>query len=794
MNDKCGCCEGIEPLTPRLISNRPGLNAPAYRIGTHASFLETMRARLSSYFLDIPQEGQDEHGQPDTERVYPLRNLTTRAADDPSIALLDAWATVGDVLTFYQERIANEGYLRTATERRSILELARLTGYALRPGVASTAYLAYTIDNNFKDEVIILAGARAQSAPGPGERPQTFETSEPLNARASWNTLKPRMTMPQTTDSIYNFLFSTGLNQQLEDALNSGQLTPVLRSAFEKQGIFLYPTGILVLKVQDGVWQIVDPGQDQSYVVIKVDSTSLNIYGPNDCVYLRGIATNLKPNDPLLVVVDGGPLLFRIKEVKLDAAADRTLIIFQSTAGLPPSTGLSSMAEGLRDRALEVVASEAPSEKTTGDVPKQVGKDVLFNVIQGLSKPPSVPPANTFQLIRNIAKSFSRNSDSGLQVVGAIRPDFKRILPLALSNVQVTPTNPLEVFALRLKTGVYGNTAPLEPIKDRGIVIGTREWPLDGIQTVGIMLGITVLNGGGMSGNATISVTNANADFRQTITLSSAAPTTVSLGGVNFTFSKMAGYPYTLNYQSNSGTTSLTYQPGHGTFSVTMNVNSQPPRTINIAFNQTTSITLQSHNLKIGYFMADDEAVVSVTDETLLPPEPKNQIALDGTYDQIVPGSWYVITRPNAPQQLAQVIGQIRDAQTVAKTDYNFPAKVTQLTLDQDWLTADDKLLSGIRSTTVFAQSEKLELAEEPIDPIKDAICGGADNAIELDGLYSDLKSGRWLIVTGERTDIRSPDPNDPGNPNKTVVVSGVRASELVMLSEVKHDVSMIGI
>ena len=28
--------------------------------------------------------------------------------DDFAIALLDAWATVADVLTFYQERIANE--------------------------------------------------------------------------------------------------------------------------------------------------------------------------------------------------------------------------------------------------------------------------------------------------------------------------------------------------------------------------------------------------------------------------------------------------------------------------------------------------------------------------------------------------------------------------------------------------------------------------------------------------------------------------------------------------------------
>ena len=158
----CGCCEGIEALTPLPTANRPGLPALSYRIGTHAAFLETMKARLSS-------------------SNYPkLAELTTRAADDPSIAMLDAWATLADVLTFYQERIANEGYLRTATESRSVLELARLVGYQPRPGISFSVHLAYTLDDNFKEEATIPKGARSQSIPGPGEMPQSFETSEDL--------------------------------------------------------------------------------------------------------------------------------------------------------------------------------------------------------------------------------------------------------------------------------------------------------------------------------------------------------------------------------------------------------------------------------------------------------------------------------------------------------------------------------------------------------------------------------------------------------------------------------------
>src|SRR3954454_15537470 len=173
MKLRCGCCEGVEVLTPAKIWNRPGLSAIHYRVATHGAFLETMEARLSSLFLDILTDQFDEQNQPITSRIYPLKDLPTRDRSDPAIALLDAWATVGDVLTFYQERIANEGYLRTATERRSVLELARLVGYTPRPGVAATAYMAYTLDTNQAEPVTIAAGARSQSVPNPDETAQT---------------------------------------------------------------------------------------------------------------------------------------------------------------------------------------------------------------------------------------------------------------------------------------------------------------------------------------------------------------------------------------------------------------------------------------------------------------------------------------------------------------------------------------------------------------------------------------------------------------------------------------------
>lgn len=171
--DTCGCCEGVKAPTPVLIKNLPGLSVLAYRVGTHAGFKVTMQSALS--------------GQPR------LRQLTTRDDDDPAIALCDAWATVLDVLSFYQERIANEGYLRTATERRSILEMARSIGYELRPGVAAGTYQAFTLETakGSPTTAKIGVGTKAQSVPAQDESPQVFETAEEIEARAEWNQLKP---------------------------------------------------------------------------------------------------------------------------------------------------------------------------------------------------------------------------------------------------------------------------------------------------------------------------------------------------------------------------------------------------------------------------------------------------------------------------------------------------------------------------------------------------------------------------------------------------------------------------
>jgi hypothetical protein len=174
----CGCCEGIRESTPSTIANPPGRSSLIYRVGTHATFRETMLVGIS--------------------RHPALRALATREDDDPTIALVDAWAAALDVLTFYQERIADEGYLGTAAERRSIRELARAIGYELRPGVAAETLLAFHLDATMgaPGSTLLAAGTRVQSVPGQDEQPQMFETVEEIELRPEWNAIGARTRLP----------------------------------------------------------------------------------------------------------------------------------------------------------------------------------------------------------------------------------------------------------------------------------------------------------------------------------------------------------------------------------------------------------------------------------------------------------------------------------------------------------------------------------------------------------------------------------------------------------------------
>jgi hypothetical protein len=198
----CGELDDADELS-RVHENRPGLPVISYRLGRHGDFLARMLQRLPN-----------ERNGGDAGSVPPLGRLTYRGQDDPTVALLDACASLLDVLAFYQERIANESFIRTAIERRSVLELARSIGYEMRPGVAASTLLAFTVDDapGSPELVAVPVGTQVLSIPKKDELPQTFETVEPVEARVEWNQVGVQVqpiTLGQTIDTKTTEIFLT---------------------------------------------------------------------------------------------------------------------------------------------------------------------------------------------------------------------------------------------------------------------------------------------------------------------------------------------------------------------------------------------------------------------------------------------------------------------------------------------------------------------------------------------------------------------------------------------------------
>ena len=437
----CGCCEGPRKLTPVDTANRPGLSALNYRVGTHGTFFETMKARLATMTVDGP--GAD--GQT-IEKFQALRGLTTRNANDPSIALLDGWATVGDILTFYQERIANEGYLRTATERRSVLELARLVGYKLRPGVSATAYLAYLLDEKATEPVEIPVGARSQSIPGPGETAQSFETSDPLTALSDWNNLKVKTQRPQNI-RLENILSLKQLYVAGTDTkLSAGNLLLFLFTAKSSSGV---ETTLRAVRTVASIEA--QPADDRTLVAL----APLPLGTPEAMPVL----------DRLIAMLTelGKQPGHGSEAAGAKAMADLREQVYLGRMTYAPEWPevLSDASEGMPDKIVsdfrKAINAEIAKLKTPAPIKTTSPDDFVLDLL----KEPNVQARNALQLPRSLNAQLGVGSDAHSQLLVGFAPKLQDTFYTAWANATVNAKQAVlkAVYGFHVAATVFGAIA-----------------------------------------------------------------------------------------------------------------------------------------------------------------------------------------------------------------------------------------------------------------------------------------------------------------------------------------------
>lgn len=652
MSQDCGCGPAAAPV-PARTENRPGLPALHYRVGTHATFLRALLDGIST--VAVPAgEG------PDAGEARPLAALTVRGTDDPTIALLDAWATVADVLTFYQERIANEGYLRTATERRSLLELARLTGYSPRPGVAASVHLAFDLDDGYRLE--LPAGTRALSVPAPGETMQAFETGEPLHARAEWNRLVPRATVPSV-------LLPTERHREL---------------------------------------------------------------------FLQGIATGVAPGDLLLLDFTTRQSVHRVTEVHPDHPADRTRVVLYWAA---EDTGPARPPEETVDR---VPTTDAPAA--------------------------AIPAGTVLELLGRTAETLARSRVRGSTAEArALRATVEEV-SAAGETVGLSEVERAYATVDSASATVAGRNATLDAQME-----SARTELASLVETYRQPSAATAERTAAEFTAAREDATGlwALLNERQVYAES---PSSSALQGAH-TGALAAGSAVGANLLA-----ALNPRLGKNLFAawkgVRVPAGALRPASVYVfrvkaaPFGATApppAVTVDTQCSATSIEWALAEEFDAETGSTLL--------TLDGVYDRILPGSWVAVRSASRDdEQFFRITG----VDTVARASYGLGGRATRLALDGVWLPRSERPantagpapgLEVLRDLTVYAQAEPLPLARRPVT----ADMGGGE--IELDALYDGLAPGRWIIVSGERTDL-----------------PGVAASELAMIAGVRHGTATVAL
>ncbi|MGD0245485.1 MAG: baseplate J/gp47 family protein [Streptosporangiaceae bacterium] len=621
--------------------------------------------------------------------------IRTRAQDDPTIALLDAWATVGDVLGFYLDRIADEGYLPTAIQPGSVLALASLVGYQPVPGLAAQAYLAYTLAPDPADGAVQFSpGLLFQSVPGPGQQPQTFEAAAGLIARPSWNLLAPKSTQP----------LQASTTSLVVDSTTAG----------------LSPNSVILLDVTGSAGTGATSPQ-----VVRVATATVDYVAKVTNVTLQGAAPPpppaASPKDPT-AAIDG----------LLGGGLGKPTTPVPESASQLPQTAESVFSPG-SDAVPRLISTLRPAvapvlyaalDATAIGSPPVAGASVMQ--VKAAPFGATAPPQPVFNAKGQPAGSRDWPiGDVFTLQLSLAAPDFAALLAAALS---ASPGDGVLPLWLRRAARLSGasTSAPVIDVQ-WSVATVTEQATID------------------VSGGPDVTASPPPTDFGQlglqigenTVTLAYAQytpatptpPTPALQVSASFNPDNTIQLEFT-DPASGASLGALTWDP-----SLSTALHGQvDDMQADITWSQSP--------------VGQDTLTLSIATPLPLSLPQQKVLLLDGNYPGIIPGSSVVIDGPAGSAVTYGVPTTAESVATVATTGYGITGKVTQLTLADPWIDGTARLQSALRPLTVYAQPAALPLQAAPVTT------DVSGSSIDLDGLVAGMQPGRLIAVTGTRTDL----------------------------------------
>jgi uncharacterized phage protein gp47/JayE len=152
-----------------------------------------------------------------------LPDWNTASEGDFGVALVELFAYAGDILSFYGDRITQEAYLPTATQRLSLLNIAQLLGYTVSNGAPATGSVVLQTTTP-GSAVTVPAGTQVQTDfVSALDAPIIYQTDDSVLVPANGGTATVNVTQGVTFTGV-SLGTSTGLAGQVFQIPQTGVL------------------------------------------------------------------------------------------------------------------------------------------------------------------------------------------------------------------------------------------------------------------------------------------------------------------------------------------------------------------------------------------------------------------------------------------------------------------------------------------------------------------------------------------------------------------------------------------
>jgi len=312
----CACDRFVHPVPLNIAA---GLDKLPRQIATFPEFRRAMLKSIKAEQVEIIDKNNT------LVKIIPLSDWRARDKDDFGIMLLEMWAYICDSLSFYDEVLANEAYLRTSFLRPDLRRLVALLGYLPRPAIGSVVELAALAEGRL--QLKLPAGTAFRSGSFDGNPPQVFELDNdtfihPLTNRfgivaphsGTINTDNPTFVLVNLKGEIKEEALLLLINKA-DDAQTSAVTVKVLEKYFGiddrqynklnftsgtqlKQGALLENLQLLKPTLTSGLWTVSETAESLNRIKI-----TLNV-----------LNHQVKPEDFILMDYKGDKRWFQVVE------------------------------------------------------------------------------------------------------------------------------------------------------------------------------------------------------------------------------------------------------------------------------------------------------------------------------------------------------------------------------------------------------------------------------------------------------------------------------------------------